>query len=121
MYTVLHEKKRWAFALDILKERLWLLALFDRYGVLLKEANARMFRAYYEEDLSLTEIAESFGLTKQGVSDSLKRSKEQLQHYEEMMRLLQKEKEVQHILGEIRKDQKDKWLLAKLDELEQLL
>ena len=43
--------------------------LFDTYGELLPENQRDMFEQYYCDDLSLSEIAENTGITRQGVRD----------------------------------------------------
>ena len=47
--------------------------LFDFYGETLTEKQRELFDLYYNEDLSLAEIAEHAGITRQGVRDSIKR------------------------------------------------
>ena len=47
--------------------------LLDFYGGLLKPDAAQMIDLYYNEDLSLSEIAAQTGITRQGVRDRIKR------------------------------------------------
>ena len=47
--------------------------LLDFYGDVLTAKQHDVMRQYYNEDLSLAEIAENFGITRQGVRDSIKR------------------------------------------------
>ena len=47
--------------------------LFDFYGELLKPSCRQAIDLYYNEDLSLAEIAAQTGITRQGVRDSIKR------------------------------------------------
>lgn len=61
------------------------LQLFDLYGALLTETQQELCNLYYMCDLSLTEIAEEKGVTKQSVSDTLKKSRELLDSYEEKL------------------------------------
>ena len=61
--------------------------LLDRYGKLLSEKQYRILDGYYNNDLSLSEIAENEGITRQGVSDFVKRSEAQLLEYEQKLRL----------------------------------
>ena len=56
--------------------------LLDRYGALLSEKQYRILDGYYNNDLSLSEIAENEGITRQGVSDFVKRSEAQLFEFE---------------------------------------
>ena len=48
--------------------------LFDFYGMLLTDRQKEFFDLYYNEDLSLAEIAENAGITRQGVRDVLVRA-----------------------------------------------
>ena len=62
--------------------------LLDRYGALLSEKQYRILDGYYNNDLSLSEIAENEGITRQGVSDFVKRSEAQLIEFEEKLGLI---------------------------------
>ena len=57
--------------------------LLDYYGELLTEKQRELFDLYYNEDLSLAEIAENYGITRQGVRDQIKRAETQLLSLEE--------------------------------------
>ncbi len=61
---------------------LYVSELLDRYGVLLPEKQRRILDGYYNNDLSLSEIAENEGITRQGVSDFVKRGEAQLTELE---------------------------------------
>ena len=62
--------------------------LFDYYGNLLTEKKRRVMQLYHEENLSLSEIAEEFGITRAAVHDSLKSARRQLAGYEERLGLV---------------------------------
>ena len=59
--------------------------LFDFYGDMLTAKQRDMMELYYENDLSLSEIAENEGITRQGVRDSIKRAESQLLEMEERL------------------------------------
>ena len=61
------------------------LQLFDAYGPLLTEHQRELCELYYMYDLSLTEIAEQKGVSKQSVSDTLAKSRALLDAYEEKL------------------------------------
>ncbi len=65
----------------------YISGLLDRYGALLSEKQFRILDGYYNNDLSLSEIAENEGITRQGVSDFVKRSEAQLLEYEQKLHL----------------------------------
>ena len=62
----------------------WLL---DFYGPLLTEHRREVLRLYCEEDLSLSEIAEQLGISRQGVSDAINKGRRQLSDYERKLGL----------------------------------
>ncbi|MDD6478900.1 MAG: sigma factor-like helix-turn-helix DNA-binding protein [Oscillospiraceae bacterium] len=62
---------------------LYVSSLLDVYGYSLNEKQRSVLRCYYDEDLSLSEIAENEGITRQGVADLIKRSEAQLRMLEE--------------------------------------
>ena len=62
--------------------------LLDFYGKMLTERQREIMMLYYEDNLSLTEIAEELGISKQGVSDSIKRSEKVLYETENKLFLL---------------------------------
>lgn len=64
--------------------------LFDIYGELLTDTQKEMFDLYYNDDLSLSEVSENTGITRQGVRDSIKRSEEILLSFEKRLGLAAK-------------------------------
>lgn len=52
--------------------------LLDFYGNMLTEKQREVIEFYYNDDLSLSEIAENEGITRQGVRDAIKRAESQL-------------------------------------------
>ena len=85
--------------------------LLQIYGELLTEKQYRVIDYYYNEDLSLSEIAENEEITRQGVRDIIKKGEKKLFEYEEkllfMKKTINQEKLVQHILVNLNKIQKD--------------
>ena len=57
--------------------------LFDFYGELLTERQREFFDLYYNEDLSLAEIAENAGISRQGVRDVIVRAEAAMQEVED--------------------------------------
>ena len=62
--------------------------LLDFYGKMLTDRQREIMILYYEDNLSLTEIADELGISKQGVSDSIKRSEKVLYETENKLFLL---------------------------------
>lgn len=61
--------------------------LLDFYGEMLTDKQRDMVEYYYNDDLSLSEIAENEGITRQGVRDSIKRAEAQMLEMEERLGL----------------------------------
>lgn len=61
--------------------------LLDLYKGLLTDKQAETMELYYNEDLSLSEIAENLGITRQGVRDALVKGEKALLDAEEKLRL----------------------------------
>ena len=61
--------------------------LLDFYGDLLSDRKRSVMDMYYNEDLSLAEIATEIGISRQGVHDLIKKSEEELRFYEEKLGL----------------------------------
>lgn len=64
--------------------------LADYYGGLLTEHQLKIVRGYYDEDLSLNELAEETGVTRQAVYDILRRAGDKLKDYEAKLGLVSK-------------------------------
>lgn len=75
--------------------------LFDFYGELLKPSGKKAIDLYYNEDLSLAEVADETGITRQGVRDSIKRSEQQLFEFEEKLGLFKQFSKLEQGLDEI--------------------
>ena len=85
--------------------------LSELYGKLLTEKQEQFINDYYNNDLSLSEIAENNNITRQAVRDILKKVEKKLFEYEEklmfMKRTLNQEKRIEKVLLELTKIQKE--------------
>ena len=102
--------------------------LLQIYGELLTEKQYRVIDYYYNEDLSLSEIAENEEITRQGVRDIIKKGEKKLFEYEEkllfMKKTINQEKQIQNILlnlNKIQKDSSDKKVTNILEEVKKEL
>ena len=102
--------------------------LLQIYGELLTEKQKEYIDYYYNEDLSLSEIAENEEITRQGVRDIIKKGEKKLFEYEEkllfMKKTINQEKLIQHILvnlNKIKKDSTDKKVTNILEEVKKEL
>ena len=64
--------------------------LLDFYGPALTEKQRAILTEYYDEDLSLAEIAENFGITRQGVRDAIVRAESILRDTEDRLQLVRR-------------------------------
>ncbi|MEG1994455.1 MAG: YlxM family DNA-binding protein [Oscillospiraceae bacterium] len=72
--------------------------LFDFYGDMLTEKQREAIELYYNADLSLGEISDNLGITRQGVRDNIKRSEAILIEFEERLGLVRKWDEMEQSL-----------------------
>ena len=88
--------------------------LYDTYHMLLTAKQKLYFELYYQEDLSLSEIAEQFEVSRTAVFDNIKRTEKLLDGYEEKLRLLEKrearEKIMAQMSGYLTDDHLKKWM-----------
>jgi predicted DNA-binding protein YlxM (UPF0122 family) len=75
--------------------------LFDYYGELLRPRLQETFRFYYEENLSLSEIAATLNVTRQGVHEALKTAETTLTDYEAKLGLVKKNAEHEAVLKSV--------------------
>ena len=75
--------------------------LLDFYGDMLTEKQRDVVELYYNEDLSLAEIAAHSGITRQGVRDSTKRAERQLLEYEDRLHLAARFRRIEEVLSTI--------------------
>ena len=104
-------------------EQLQRAMLFDFYGELLTAKQRSYFHLHYNEDLSLSEIAEQEGISRQGVHDMLKRCNKALEDYEEKLHLVEKFQKAKskveqiHRLAREFEDSKDGSIVKKIEEI----
>ncbi len=84
-----------------LQEIYELSILYDFYGELLNDHKKRIFEDYILNDLSLSEIADNTGISRQGVHDIIKRCTKALRGYEKALHLAEKFGRIKGIIGQI--------------------
>ena len=75
--------------------------LYDFYGELLTEHQRQVYESRVFDNLSLGEIAEDFGISRQGVHDLVRRCDKILQDYEEKLHLLAKFMSIKETIAHI--------------------
>ena len=72
--------------------------LADFYGEMLTENQRKFIEYYYSDDLSLSEIAQNEGITRQGVRDAVKRAESQLYDMEKKLGFAERTRKFQAAL-----------------------
>ena len=106
-YISITKKKRGSH----MEEKVKISMLCQFYGKLLTQKQCEFINDYYNNDLSLSEIAENNNITRQAVRDIIKKGEKKLFEYEEklkfMKRTLNQEKRIEKVLSELTKIQKE--------------
>lgn len=77
--------------------------LYDFYQLLLTEKQKRYMSLYYLDDLSLGEIAEEYGVSRQAVYDNLKRTEAMLEDFEKKLLLFERFQKRKQLIDELKK------------------
>lgn len=81
-------------------DRVELTNLFDIYESLLTDREKEIFKYYYYEDLSLSEIGENLNITRTGVFNTLKKVEEKLIQFEVSLKLMNIKNTLKGLLDE---------------------
>ena len=81
-----------------MEEYVYYNSLFDIYGNLLTKKERETFRDYYQEDLSLSEIALENNISRAAVQKTVKNVLEKLKYYEEKLNIYQKNSRLREII-----------------------
>lgn len=75
--------------------------LYDFYGALLTDRQKKVMELYHEENLSLAEIADDFGISRQGVHDALRKAEHSLESYEKKLGLVERFAKTSEVISDI--------------------
>jgi uncharacterized protein len=84
-----------------MEEVIYLNELYDFYGSLLTDKQRDYFENYYFNNLSLGEMAENYGVSRNAIHKQLKIVEERLKYYEENLELLKKAKKAEELVQKI--------------------
>ena len=82
----------------MMEERDYLIILYDFYSDLLNDKNKEYFEDYYFNNLSLGEISENIGISRNAIHKNIKSTIDKLYFYEEKLGLYRKKKELEKII-----------------------
>ena len=91
--------------------------LYDFYGELLNEHQRRIYEDAVMNDMSLSEIAQEAGISRQGVHDLIKRCDKTLEDYESRLHLMEKFRIITEKLEEIKQLTPDEKIRKLADEI----
>ena len=98
MYSIIHRRCKaerfTGVGSGFMDEKIMVSVLLEFYGQLLSEKQLEIMNYYYNDDLSLREIADMIGITRQGVHNTLKRSEGFLREFEDKLGLYGKWQEM---------------------------
>ena len=75
-----------------MEEFLYYGELFDIYGNLLNESNKKYYQLYYEENLTLQEIADLEQVSKSYIGNIIKKTRQKLKEYEDLLHIYKNKK-----------------------------
>lgn len=77
--------------MDAFEQALYVTSLFDLYQDLLTDKQIAYMKDYYYDDLSLHEIAENHGVSRNAVHDQIRKTVKKLEQYEQALSLYEKQ------------------------------
>ena len=80
-----------------MKERDYIIRLFDIYGNLFTNKQVTYFKEYYFEDLSLSEIADKYSVSKSIVSRTINNVENKLKKYENVLKVLELKEKIDEL------------------------
>ena len=91
----------------MLNNREHCVLLLDYYGDLLTNHQLDIMNDYYNDDLSMNEIADIYKISKSAVQDLIKRTLKQLNDYESKLKLIEKDKILAIVIDEMKNENND--------------
>ena len=98
-----------------MEDRVEISLLMDIYSPLLTEKQKNIMELYYNDDLSLEEIAELNNTSRQAIHDLIKRCYKQILSYEDKLNLLKKSLEKESVIEALLNDMKKKYSIEEKD------
>lgn len=102
-------------------EHVRLSILLGIYGLLLTERQLEILDDYYNNDMSLSEIAEKFNISRQAVLDNVKKGEKKLEEYEEKLHILKDQETRKNKIDKIIKNLSNKNTQKDIDNIKNIL
>ena len=96
-----------------MEELIYYTMLYDIYGSLLTEKQKEYFKEYYFKNLSLSELATKYNISRNAIHKQLKETIKRLENYEDNLRLAKKNEMLENII----KKTSDEEIKRKLQEV----
>ena len=100
-----------------MSKNLTMTVLLDFYGELLTDKQRQALVSYYDEDCSLSEIAENMSISRQGARDFIKRGEAQLLEFEEKLGLAARFMRINQLVDELEKSKLPESVQKLIDEI----
>ena len=91
-----------------MNDREYIIILYDYYKDLFNMKQQEYFEEYYFNNLSLSEISENMGISRNAIHKSIKLIEDKLMFYEDKLKLYNKSKEISRLLTKVPEDIKIK-------------
>ena len=95
----------------MLEDAIYLSILYDYYGILLTEKQRLYFEDYYFNNLTLSEMSENYGISRNAIHKNIKETSNKLLEYEEKLKLKKKSDQIRNLL-----EKEDSKLKEKIEE-----
>ena len=85
-------------------DREYCCMLLDYYGDFLTRHQRDIFSEYYNEDLSMNEIAENYNVSKSAIQDMIQRTMKRLNELEDHLKLIEKDNKLNELMEQMKKE-----------------
>lgn len=90
--------------------RIYIINLYDIYGDLLTDKQKDYFEDYYFNNLTLSEIAENYDVSRNAIHKQIKETEEKLNKFEEVLKIDQKNKRIKEVIKDLEDNKKQEIL-----------
>ena len=104
-----------------MEEKLKFSILLEIYGNFLTEKQNEYMEYYYNQDLSLSEIADNDGITRQAVNEIIKKSKNKLEECESRIHIMEKQQQIAKKIEQIKAEIEEPKIKKQLQEIQDII